>query len=91
MGYKNVYTVRQDGGEYEVLKFDKDFEYEGKYLVTKDLRGCDCFASHRATCRHRDLVRLFCAEGKINSGEMYDFDKQRWFAKPSGFGFGFEL
>lgn len=95
MSYKNRYTVRsihpphnQDLETWSVIKFDRDHEAEGTYIVSKiyspsspsgSLLLCDCFASNKETCRHRQMIKIFKDHNAINSGRTYDFDKKLWF------------
>jgi hypothetical protein len=85
MGRKNLYTVRgREKGLFEVIKFDEDLNPEETYHISElDELGasviCTCFAGSKPTCRHRQMVRVFQAENRIDSGWMYNFDKKQWF------------
>src|SRR5262245_893610 len=96
MSYKHRYTVRsmpKEAGEnvlasWRVIKFDRDHNTEGTYVVNKiyspsnkDLSflTCNCFASNKDTCRHRTMVQLFHTHDAIDTGRTFDFDKNRWF------------
>lgn len=83
MAAQDIYTVVQANNLFEVKKFDKDFNFLQQYFVTElgaDSANmiCTCPAGAKPTCRHRQMVRLFEAEGKLNTGEFYHFDKKKW-------------
>lgn len=85
MGKKDLYTIRQnkpDDVTYECVKVDPDSTSVQVYHIS-DLPGgamiCTCPAGGRPTCRHRQMLRLFQAEERINSGWMYQFDSKKWF------------
>lgn len=40
---------------------------------------CECFASNKATCRHRQMIQIFTGHNAIDSGKTFDFDKKLWF------------
>lgn len=80
----SLYTVRQTtpgDSVYEVLKFNRDFDLEGTYHIS-DLPGgsmiCSCFAGHRSTCRHRQMLRKFQAEDYVNKGYFFNYDRNQW-------------
>jgi len=91
MSYKHIYTVLSDGdpNKWRVIKMDRDFDKEGEYNVnfvpspSGGFLTCDCFASNKATCRHRQMVTLFNEQRLVNSRRAYDFDKKRWIAQPT--------
>ena len=95
MSYKHRYTVRsikpphnQDLETWSIIKFDRDHDLEGTYIVSKiyspsapggSILLCDCFASNKPTCRHREMIKIFLSDNAVDSGRTYDYDKKRWF------------
>lgn len=95
MSYKHRYTVRsikpphnKDLETWSVIKLTHDHEHEGTYIVSKiysptspsgSLLLCDCFASNKETCRHRQMVKVFQDNNAIDSGKTFNFDKSLWF------------
>jgi len=87
MGKANVYTVNQGSGPtyFEVQKFDEDLNLEGTHHVSEIGMGlyiCSCPAGGRTSCRHRDMVRLFCQQQLVGKRWTYHFDKQKWSPPP---------
>lgn len=89
MSRKEIYKVvpmGDTGCMWEVIKADFDFNYTGKYHVSKSTLGhmeCDCFAGNKSTCRHRMMVDLFVAVD-YHHGQWYNFDKAIWIPNPQG-------
>jgi hypothetical protein len=96
MSYKNRYTIRsmpRELGEsvlasWKCIKFDRDHEVEGIYVINKiysptapnaSILTCGCFAGNKETCRHRQMVEVFDVTHRIDSGWTFDFDKKRWY------------
>lgn len=81
MGIKDSYKIDSLGdGSYEVKKFDSDFNFVESYYMSEVGHSiiCGCPAGGRPTCRHRKMLRIFQAEEKIDTGWMYQFDKELW-------------
>lgn len=85
MGKNNLYTIKSTSDStYSVAKFDSDLMLDGElYHVSEIGPGganmvCTCPAGGRPTCRHRQMLRLFQAENRVNSGWFYHFDKKQW-------------
>jgi hypothetical protein len=86
MSYKDYYTIKSHSEGWTVHKVSMDFEPQGGYKVS-DRSGrleCECFASNKHTCRHRDMVRMYKANlefrAKVDQGSLYNFDKDKWLA-----------
>lgn len=84
MARKDWYTIRDNPSspDYDVVKVDENFQPIQTYHVGKQPGGiCDCWAGSKF-CRHRKMVPIFKAEGAINSGRLYNFDKATWYQAP---------
>jgi hypothetical protein len=87
MSYKELYTLKpsETANGWVVYKVNKDdYEPTGQYNVS-DINGrleCDCFASNKSTCRHRNMVRRYKEDpefrSKIDSKHMWSPDKERF-------------
>lgn len=82
MAKTHIYTVRsgKNPGAYTISKMTQDFEPVAEYHLSDEPSGsvyCDCPA-HKPWCRHKDMLRKFQAEEKVNSGWFYDHDKEKW-------------
>lgn len=89
-------NISQHSRDYQCIVLDKDFEKvikegrsKGEYTVTVVGEGtpnqfmtCSCFAGSKPICRHRTMLMLFREHDKIDSGAMYEFDKERWVEGP---------
>jgi hypothetical protein len=93
MARQHVYTVKSKSKEpnsWVVYKLEKDFEPAGQYSVSRTIIqgtdkvwfNCDCYAGNKPTCRHRAMVELFLERGLIDSGAIYQFDKQQFIDVP---------
>jgi hypothetical protein len=53
--------------------------YEILYYKRNNHFRCNCpgYVNY-GYCRHQEITKLFAKEKKINTGRLYDFDKQRW-------------
>jgi len=80
MARKDWYTVRTGKKDWEVIKFDEDFNPLQTYRIGKEggnIAVCDCFAGFRY-CRHKQMIPLFESLKRIDSGWLYSFDRKRW-------------
>lgn len=83
MARNSWYTFRTTGAQspnlFNVIKFDKDQEYEETYQLAKEGNSfvCTCPAGHK-WCRHKQMFLIFQAEQRIDSGYLYNFDKKLW-------------
>lgn len=88
MAKGSQYTIRtHPEGEnlFVIKKFDEDTNFVDQYhlsVIPGDAVICNCPAGGRVTCRHRKMLRIFQAMGKIDSGELYNFDHDEWSAAP---------
>lgn len=70
-------TVDDKGAfAYRITKFDSDMNVESSYSC--NTASCDCPASVRPSCRHRDMLPKFIARGAVNTMWMFDFDRSGW-------------
>jgi hypothetical protein len=73
----SLYNMKENGNGYQITKFDEDLNPENTYHVGS--KSCDCKAGGRPTCRHRQMLPLFQAIGRVNTGWFYDCEGQAWF------------
>jgi hypothetical protein len=76
------YNMIKTPDGYRMVKFDDWWFVNQVYNITYR-RGrfyCDCPQGGRApTCRHRDMVPIFCQHKAVNSGKFYCYDTGEWF------------
>ena len=91
MGKNNLYTIRSTSDTtYTVIKFDEDLNPEGEIYHISEIGPtgsqmvCTCPAGAKHTCRHRQMLRLFQAEDRIDKGYFYKFDKKLWYPPLTG-------
>jgi DNA-binding CsgD family transcriptional regulator len=82
MAKTDWYTVvrQQRAGEddfFQVLKFDKDGEYQDSYEVNLRMTKCNCPA-HVPYCRHKQIVLAFQEAGRLGQGWTYNHDRKEW-------------
>lgn len=69
----------QGATNYRISKFDADLNVEASYLVKTDgALTCECPAGHRPSCRHRQMLPRFLAEGATNGQKFYDFEREQF-------------
>jgi hypothetical protein len=68
-------------GQYIMTKFDKHFEVESSYLVSKG--ECACPAGRLPTCRHRQMLLLFMAKKHIGDGFLLNHETNTWSQLPA--------
>jgi hypothetical protein len=73
------------GERYHVTKHtkaipDKEEEfYLVKYYPPRDFYNCGCEGFKRYHyCRHQKITKLFKEQSKVGSGQLYDYDNDRW-------------
>jgi hypothetical protein len=76
----SVYTVRAFEHGWRVTKFDSDLNVESSYAMLDEPKGvaCECPQAARGHCRHIDILGMFQAEGRVNSGWFLDLDSGEW-------------
>ena len=74
----SLYSLRSTPvkGEFLITKFDRDYNPEGTYALTRS--ECSCPRSHKTGCRHRTMLPLFQQTNHINDGWFLDFDTRLW-------------
>ena len=75
----SMYNVKENGNGYKITKFDGDLNPQGTYPVSAKDCGCEAGVRGRADCRHRHMLPLFQATGRVNTGWFYEFDTGKWF------------
>lgn len=71
-----LYNCRHDGDQFRITKFDTDMNVEASYLL--NAHECECPASARDTCRHRQMLPKFIARGAVGTEWFYDHDRGGW-------------
>lgn len=71
-----LYNCRHSGDQYQINKFDSDWNVEASYLC--DLVACECPAGHRPSCRHRQMLPKFIQREHIGDEWFFDFDRGGW-------------
>ena len=69
----SVYTVRSISDGWRVTKFDGDLNVESSYAVHGTL--CECPQASRGYCRHIEILGIFQAASRIDTGWFLDYDK----------------
>lgn len=81
MSYKDWYSIRKEGDRFAIYKFDQDHNPQGVpyyvSLAADKLSMCDCFAGH-TWCRHKKMIVEFQKLDRVNSGWLYNFDRNKW-------------
>ena len=74
----SLYSLRSTPvkGEFLITKFDRDYNPEVTYALTRS--ECSCPRSHKTGCRHRTMLPLFQQTNHINDGWFLDFDTRLW-------------
>lgn len=77
-----LYSMRQIGRAYRMVKWDDLFNVEAIYTLMP--RGnhfaCECFQAKRYTCKHREMLPVFLEAEAVNTGRFYDYEERRWHA-----------
>ncbi len=75
-----LYNLRRTADGYIIAKFDEDFNVAGVYTLSPQGRGlaCDCPAGPRPSCKHRKMVPIFAAAGRIDTSAFYCYETQQW-------------
>ncbi len=73
-----LYILRSlpKGNEWQITKFDSDFNVEATY--TTSAQGCDCPAGERSSCRHRKMIPIFAQHGHIDDGWFLEYETRQW-------------
>jgi hypothetical protein len=70
-----------------MVKFDNWLNVEAIYTI-QHRRGrfyCDCpHGGKNPTCKHRDMIAIFCQHKAVNSGRFYCHETGAWKAKVTG-------
>lgn len=67
-----LYSLRTDGDQYRITKFNNDGDVESSYLCTE--YECECPAGVRPSCRHRQMLPQMLAHKIANSEWFMDWD-----------------
>jgi hypothetical protein len=78
-----IYNCRSTDahGQYIITKFDKHFEVESSYLVSRG--ECACPAGRLPTCRHRQMLLLFMAKKHVDDGFLLNHETNTWSQLPA--------
>lgn len=74
-----LYNLRTTETAFKITKFDSDLNPESSYDISRSGSyewTCTCPASHRSTCRHRQMVPLMV--DRVDTGWFYNFDSKLW-------------
>lgn len=74
-----LYSLRTADGAFSIAKFDADFNVESQYLIVQDPSGrwqCNCPASIRPTCRHRQMLTVMM--DRADSPWFYCYEDGTW-------------
>src|SRR5689334_6487121 len=75
---RDVYTVKTEGLDYMVVKFDPDLNVANIYHITH--AGCDCPAAQRnAHCKHQEILTHFSDLNRIDSGWFFCPTTADWY------------
>lgn len=74
------YNCRQTEtpGTYLFTKFDEDLNIVDDSVYLTSESECTCPAGSRATCRHRQMLPIFLAYDRIDTGWFYQFETSSW-------------
>lgn len=84
MSRRDVYTVDDVGrGRFLCTKYpihSPGFGETAVYAITPNggTSLCTCFAGTGETCRHRQMVEVFRAAGRLSTGSIYHYDCSEW-------------
>lgn len=74
------YNLRRMPDGYRMAKFDKLFALDAVYNI-KFSRGrfsCDCPASNKPNCKHREMIPTFVTSRKVDTGYFLCYDTGDW-------------
>jgi hypothetical protein len=74
------YNLKRLPDGWRMVKFDNLFNVEAVYKI-RFSRGkfyCDCPATGRPSCRHRDMVPTFIDAKAVDTGRFLCYDTGEW-------------
>lgn len=71
----SLYNAKSVDSALRITKFDDELDVESSYITTRDT--CECPASRRHTCRHREMYPEF--KGREDTGWFLDWDERKWY------------
>jgi hypothetical protein len=76
---KRGYTAAYHIAKYDRIMMIEQDHYTVKLYSRNNWYRCDCpgFVNW-GKCRHQAIVEAFIKERKVGSGQLYDYDNQRW-------------
>ena len=81
MQLTSVYNLKKTPDGYRMVKFDEWLNVEAVYEI-QYRRGrfyCDCPQGQKApTCKHRDMIPVFCSKKAVDKGKFYCADTGEW-------------
>ncbi len=69
-------SIGQSDTSFRITKLDEDYSIEAAYVVSA--AECSCPAGSRPSCRHRQMLPFFLAQGHIDNGWMLDWATRMW-------------
>lgn len=79
----SLYTIwpTKEPKSFRISKMSMDLDALETYFISEvgNTMICACPAGGRATCRHREMLRLFQGLNKVGSGEFYQYDSELWY------------
>lgn len=79
---QHIYTVKKSDANpfYDMVKMTADYEHVATYQMVEGKGGsisCTCPA-YKPWHKHCDILRLFQAEERVNSGWFYNPETKTW-------------
>ncbi len=74
------YNLRRMPDGFRMAKFDSLYNVEAVYYI-RFSRGrfyCDCPASNKSTCKHRDMIPIFSTHRATDTGKFFCYDTGTW-------------
>jgi hypothetical protein len=74
------YNLRRMPDGYRMVKFDDLYNVEAVYNI-RFYRGrfyCDCPASNRPDCKHRQMIPIFSTHRATDTGRFFCYDTGEW-------------
>jgi hypothetical protein len=76
-----LYNLKSTPDGYRMVKFDDLLNVEAIYNIRYYRKRfyCDCPASNKPNCRHRDMVREFTTHRAVDTGKFFCYDTGDWY------------
>ena len=73
----SLYNAKSVDSALRITKFDDELDVESSYITTRDT--CECPASRRHTCRHREMYSEFVETKRVDTECFLDWDERKWY------------